>query len=438
MGRLGETALVIGAGMGGLAAAGALSPHFSRVVILDKDVISEGVRMGVGQGAHAHLLLAGGEKALESLLPGIGQAFESAGAVRLRAGRDMTTMDSFGLLPEVDAGFDMQVMSRPRYEGALRDAVLAQGNVLIRQDTAVERLLVADRRCGGALLVDGEAVTADFVVDSTGMSGPLVARLAADGDAAFDTEEVRINMSYTSALFERPARFSGEAQGFYILPGAPNPAFSIVLPVENDRWMISLGTRGAGTVPKDLTGYLAFAEALPESFIFDRLKDAVPLTEIRTFRKTFVTRRKFGAAAKWPERLVSLGDAMTSFNPTFGQGMSVAAMQAATLGKALSARDRIEGLAQDFFPAAEAIAGLAWSMAIGTDYTYAETEGPRPADFAQNLATSRLMRGLAARDMDVLRMRHRVGHMLETPAVFRQSPWTEKIEAALQAMKQAA
>ena len=40
--------------------------------------------------------------------------------------------------------------------------------------------------------------------------------------------------------------------------------------------------------------------------------------------------------------------------------------------------------------------------------------------------------------MDVLKMRHRVGHMLETPAVFRQSPWAEKIEAALQAMKQAA
>ena len=438
MGRLGEQALVIGAGMGGLAAAAALAPHFSRVVILDKDVISEGARMGVGQGAHAHLLLAGGQKALESLLPGMDEAFEAAGAVRLRAGRDMTTMDYMGLLPEVDAGFDMQVLSRPRYEGTLRDVVLAQGNVLIRQDTAVERLVVADGRCAGALLVDGEAVAADFVVDATGMSGPLVARLAADGEARFDTEEVKISMSYTSAMFERPARFSGEAQGFYILPGAPNPSFSIVLPVENDRWMVSLGTRGTATVARDLTGYVAFAEALPETFIFDRLKDAIPLTEIKTFRKTFITRRRFGAAAKWPERLVCLGDAMTSFNPTFGQGMSVAALQAATLSRALSGRDRLDGIGDDYFPAAEAIAAQAWTMAIGTDYTYAETEGPRPADFAQNLAASRMMRGLAARDMEVLKMRHRVGHMLETPAIFRQSPWVEKIAAAMEAMKAAA
>jgi 2-polyprenyl-6-methoxyphenol hydroxylase-like FAD-dependent oxidoreductase len=358
--------------------------------------------------------------------------------VRLRAGRDMTTMDFMGVLPFVDAGFDMQVLSRPRYEATLRAKVLALANVEFLEDAAVERLAIEKGRCAGVEMTDGETISADFVVDCTGMNGPLVNRLAADGEAVFEAEEVKINVSYTSAMFERPARYRGEAQGFYILPGAPNPSFSIVLPVEEDRWMVSLGTRGATTVPRDLAGYLGFAEALPKSFIFERLKDATPLTDIKTFRKTFVTRRQFATASRWPTRLACLGDAMTSFNPTFGQGMTVAAMQAAALARTLAARDTLDGVAADFFPVAEAIAGQAWGMAISTDYTYAETEGPRPADFAQSSGFSRMLRALAEKDLDLLAVRHRIGHMLETGMVLRQSPWSEKIAAAMQAMKEPA
>lgn len=435
MGRLGQDAVVIGAGMGGLAAAAALAPHFSRVTVLDKDRPGEGLRMGVGQGGHTHFLLRAGADALETLCPGLCDRFEAAGAPRLQTGLDLTAFDFAGALPQHDAGFFIHLLTRPRYEAILREAVLAAGNVTLRGDVAVERAVVSDGRCAGVALSDGEVIPADVVVDAAGMNGPITARLAADGEAQFDTEAVKINVSYTSALFDRPAAWRGEGRAYYVLPGAPNPAFALLAPVEDDRWMVSLGMRGKDAVPRDLDGFRAFAKALPAGDIYERLKDATPVGEIRTFRKIFATRRRFGAAAKWPQGLIPIGDAMTSFNPTFGQGMSVAAMQSAALAKVLSGRDTLEGLCADYFPPAEAIAAQAWAMAITTDYTYPETEGDRPADFEQSVGAMKVLRALAARDPEVLAARWRVGHMLESGALFRQSPYAEKIDAFVAAMK---
>lgn len=438
MGRLGDHALVIGAGMGGLAAAAALSPHFSRVTVLDKDRPGEGLRMGVGQGGHTHFLLRGGADALEKLSPGICERFEAAGAPRLRTGVDLTAYDFAGPMPQGDAGFSIHLLTRPRYEAILREAVLAMGNVALRGEVSVDRAVVGDGRCAGAELSDGERIAADLVVDAAGMNGPITARLAADGEAAFETEAVKINVSYTSALFERPATWRGEGKAYYVLPGAPDPSFALLAPVEDDRWMVSLGLRGREAVPRDLEGFRAFAAALPAGDIHERLKDATPVGEIRTFRKAFATRRRFGAAAMWPQGLIAIGDAMTSFNPTFGQGMSVAAMQGAALAQTLANRDTLDGLCGDYFAAAEAIADQAWSTAITTDYTYAETEGDRPADFAQSVGAMKVVRALAGRDPEILAARWRVGHMLESGAIFRQGSLAQKIDAFVQAMKQPA
>src|SRR5215470_15559397 len=86
-----QVAVVIGAGMGGLAAAGALSEFFGRVIVLDRDKLpSEGVpRSGAPQGAHTHGLLIGGLRALQMLFPGIDEDFRAAGAVTIDAGRDV-------------------------------------------------------------------------------------------------------------------------------------------------------------------------------------------------------------------------------------------------------------------------------------------------------------------------------------------------------------
>ena len=442
-GRAGDHAIVIGAGIGGLAAAAALSPAFSRVTVIDKDDLSAaGVRLGVGQGSHTHQLLKGGEDVLERLLPGIRAELYAAGGHALRVGLDVTVLDAAGLLPQHDTGFTVTALSRPKYEAILRARVAALPNVTLRGETPVRAARIENGRCLGVDLEDGERIDADLVVDASGMMGPIGAQLAADSHAEFVTETVGINVACTTAVFEKPAAWRDDHRGEFVLPGPPSTHFALLLPIEDNQWTVSLGARGAKTMPKDMTEFLAFAEKLALPGVYDRLKDAKPTTPFRTFRKPQAVRRRFGAAARWPERLLPLGDAITHFNPTFGQGMTVAALQAGLLGKLTAERAAsgtgLNGLAAAYFPAAEGFAAAAWGLALSVDYAFPQTVGDRPADFAESQFAGRVMRRLAATDMDVFTLRLRVGHMLDSPAVLREGAIGERIGSAIRAAAAAA
>jgi choline dehydrogenase-like flavoprotein len=88
---LGRQALVIGAGMSGLAAAGALAKHFEQVIVLERDRLADrpAHRPGTPQSRQLHGLLAGGLEALCRIFPGFAQDLAAAGAAPLRVGADI-------------------------------------------------------------------------------------------------------------------------------------------------------------------------------------------------------------------------------------------------------------------------------------------------------------------------------------------------------------
>src|SRR5271157_1329133 len=118
MTKLGRTATVAGRSMGGLAAAAALSKHFERVLIIDKDVFPSGAapRPGVGQGHHLHNLLKGGELSIEKLLPGACAELVAQGAMPFRSGIDLKICDHGEWLPRRDLGYENISASRPLIE----------------------------------------------------------------------------------------------------------------------------------------------------------------------------------------------------------------------------------------------------------------------------------------------------------------------------------
>ncbi len=437
-GTLGAGAIVIGAGIGGLAAAAALAPHFGRVTILDRDTLVEGPRprTAIGQGAHTHQLLKGGERALERLMPGVTAALQAAGAVPLRVGQDISVLDFGGQVPAFDAGYDVLAMSRPAYEAVLRDAVRALPNVAFRDQTPVARCLVDNGRCAGVELSDGEKLAADLVVDATGLTAPMIHQLVADGVADFDVETVRINVAYVTARFAQPPRFRGERKAFFVLPAPPNPYFGLLLPIEGDQWTVSLGGRGSHLPPKDLAGFRDYASRYPAPEIFERIGAAELTAEPRIFHKATVDRRRIDRARAWPERLIPIGDTISSANPTYGQGMSVAALQAADLRERLDARAAsgagLDGLTRDFMPVAFEISDRAWSLALNSDYVYPETEGERPSNFpvARNIAA--VLRKLCDTDPEFLAFRTDLGQMVASGDALRSGPLAIRFLTALQ------
>jgi 2-polyprenyl-6-methoxyphenol hydroxylase-like FAD-dependent oxidoreductase len=431
---LGSHAIVVGAGIGGLAAAAALAPVFGKVTVIDRDELPAGPvpRMAIGQGLHTHQLLKAGEESLERLLPGLTQAFNDAGAIEMRVGRDIDVLDFGGLLPECDAGFSVTSLSRPAYEHTLLVAVRRHANIAFRDQTPVRRFSVKDGVCIGVELEDGSLIPADLVVDATGLTGPLARQLAEDGHAKFETEEIRINVAYTSGRFVRPERYRGENKGFFTLPAAPHNHFGLLLPIENDHFLLSLGRRGGEAPPRDLAAYRDYAKALPTSEVWDRIKDAELVGDLKTFRKPTAHRRKFWETDVYPSRLLPIGDAMSSVNPTYGQGMTVAANQAAGLANLLADRTTLDGLEADYLKRAADYAQRAWSLSTNSDYVYTETEGERPPNFAMSRAIAGVLRQLAEEHEDFRILRYRLVHMMDGEAALREGPLAMRFFAALQ------
>jgi glycine/D-amino acid oxidase-like deaminating enzyme len=84
--QVGRQAVVVGAGLAGLAAARALTDHFERVIVLERDELPLGSahRPGTPQSRHLHGLLASGLSALNDLFPGFEDDLEITERTALR------------------------------------------------------------------------------------------------------------------------------------------------------------------------------------------------------------------------------------------------------------------------------------------------------------------------------------------------------------------
>ncbi|TAJ32405.1 MAG: hypothetical protein EPO67_11595 [Reyranella sp.] len=396
-------AVVIGAGIAGLAAAAAVSPFFDGVVVFDKDDLPTGPRprKGTAQDTQVHILLKGGEIWLERLLPGTRAALLAAGAVEVRQAEDVSMWERDAWQAMRDLGHSQLMMSRPAYEHALRRQVMALDKVEFRDRTAVDAL----------------PKDTDLVVVATGRGDRLL------GDVDVPATSLGIEVNYTSARFAKPPRFRGEGRFIGCIPLPPDDRYGLVCPVENDEWLITLCSRFDNKVPTDLEGFRARAASLPVPDIADRLAEAVPLGPFSSYRIARATWRHFERAVdRLPPRVLPIGDCISSFNPTFGQGMSVAAGHAVALREALAASKNLDDVAAAYLPRAAEVSGQAWGMAAATDLEYPRTEGERPPGFERMLQGSEAMRRAAALHPEVHLLRFEIGNMVKSSAAARSGP----------------
>ena len=176
MSTIGQRAIVIGAGMGGLTAARALAPYFEHVVVIERDRLptDPSTRHGVPQAKHVHALLAGGQRALAELFSKFESDLTSAGAVPVRVGFDIRMeRPGYDPFPKRDLGFDSYALSRALIEFLTRARLDAHVNVEIRQRARVERLIADERRTiTGVEYVDADgkrtALDAQLVIEASG------------------------------------------------------------------------------------------------------------------------------------------------------------------------------------------------------------------------------------------------------------------------------
>jgi 2-polyprenyl-6-methoxyphenol hydroxylase-like FAD-dependent oxidoreductase len=148
---LGRRAVVIGAGIGGLSAAGALAKYFEQVEILERDglPVSAGSRSGTPQDRHPHGLLAGGLRALDQIFPGFKSDLAAAGAVPVSFARDVQfEHPEVGVLPKRDFGTSVLCATRPLIELVLRRRAEAVTNIMLRPASRVIGIVPAAGAAG--------------------------------------------------------------------------------------------------------------------------------------------------------------------------------------------------------------------------------------------------------------------------------------------------
>ncbi|QGG94382.1 FAD-dependent oxidoreductase [Actinomarinicola tropica] len=419
-----DRAVVLGGSMGGLLAAYALADAYDQVTVIERDTVPDGPhpRKGVPQGRHTHALLAGGHLALEEMLPGITDELAAEGAPigdtlgdsRLYFGGHRFVADHGGL--------SLVSVTRPRLEAAVRRRVAERPNVELGPPAEVVGLKVAEggRRVTGArVLVRGDdeggdevALAADLVVDATGRGSQLPRWLDEMGVGAPAEEKVVVGITYATRRYRLDEDVLDGALACIEGPTPEAPRGGGLSRVEDGVWLATLGGYGDDAPPADPDGFEAFARTLPFPDIADALADGEPVDEPMRFRFPAGVRRRYDRMRHLPHGLMPVGDAVCSLNPLYGQGMSVAALQARTLRRELVERGR------STVAAARAVARVvedAWRMSSAADLAMPGVVGRRTrADAVMGRYVARVQRA-AATDPSVARAFMRVAGLVDRP-----------------------
>ncbi|NJN53416.1 MAG: FAD-binding monooxygenase [Anaerolineae bacterium] len=383
-------AVVMGGSLGGLLTARVLSAHYQRVTILERDPIPDQpeARKGQPHTRHLHGLLATGLDVLTHYFPDLPQALADGGAIMPDFANGMNWYTGSGYRQRFQMGTKATLMSRPFLESLVRQRVTALPNVKLLDNCAVSQLMTTpdkqrvlgvevEMRHEGNQLV---TVLADLVVDCTGRGSRTTQWLMEMGYVAPPVSEVKVDVVYTTRLFKRdPADPRGQ-QWTLVTPEAPRETrFGAIFPIEGDRWIVSLGGWHGDHPPADEAGFMAFARSLPASDVFDVIKQAEPISDIIQHKFPFSLRRHYEKLHRFPQGYLVLGDAISSFNPTYGQGMTSAAIQVTELDKLLAKGTVAQDLAQRFFKRAAKVVDSPWQLAVGEDFRFPQTSGPKPA-----------------------------------------------------------
>ncbi len=385
MKKLGEHAIVIGASMSGLLAARVLSDFYTIVTVLERDAFpdADAPRKGVPQGRHTHGLLARGSAVLEEFFPGYNsEVVAQSGGLIGDVANDVIWIGHNVRLANSASDLIGLLASRPVLEGHLRRRLMRLPNVRAIENCAVRGLAtdpVHRSVTGVRTYAEGKAeetINADLVVDATGRGSSSAAWLEELGYQPPAREKVEIGISYMTRTYRRrPADLDGK-HGIVVAGSAPNWRNGVMLAQESDSWIVSTGGYLGDDAPDNDEGFLAYLATLPTMEIHDVVARAEPLTDYRRYRYVSNLRRRYEKLARFPENYLVFGDAICSFNPVYGQGMTVAAEEALALQRCLRAGSN--DLARRFFGAAAKIVDIPWDIAVGNDLRHPRVKGARP------------------------------------------------------------
>jgi 2-polyprenyl-6-methoxyphenol hydroxylase-like FAD-dependent oxidoreductase len=403
-------AVVIGGGLAGMLATAVLAEYADEVTLVDRDTLPSGpeARKSLPQAHHAHLLWSGGARAMESLLPGVTGRWLAAGARRIPLPTGLVSMSAQGWFRRWPEMQFLIACSRDLLDWVVREEVVGRPGVTVLPGTELLGLEGNAGRVTGVRVrsEDGSELVldADLVVDASGRGSRAPDWLRSLGVAAVHEAKVDSGLAYASRIFRAPEG-TEEYPVVNVQADAREPRpgqTATIVPIEGRRWLVTLsGTRG-GQPTNSAAEFEDFARGVRHPIVAELISNAEPLTDVVVSRSTVNRRRFYEKIADWPEGFVAIGDAVATYNPVYGHGMSVAAQGVLALRKELRAHSlTAPGLARRVQRAVAGPVGTAWDLATGQDILYPGAVGKEPGASATVLRSyvDRLMLTATGRPM---------------------------------------
>ncbi|MEP6544768.1 2-polyprenyl-6-methoxyphenol hydroxylase-like oxidoreductase [Microcoleus vaginatus GB1-A2] len=431
-------AIIIGGSLAGLLASRVLAKHFDRVSIVERDFFPEkpAPRPGIPQSRHLHLLLNRGKIILEQLFPGLENELVAAGAPSLDP-KSIGWFSPAGWAPQFSPDLnDLIVFSRDLLDSHIRRRLAENTNVHFLEGGTVTGFLAdasraevtgvsvrfRDRHNPGN--IHTENLNADLVVDASGKVSKTPQWLKSLGYEPPQETAINAFVGYASRIYKCSGKLSDTAPVFVSLGPPFRTRGGAIFPIEGNRWLVSLNGGDRDYPPADEAGFLEFVRTLPTPTIYDAIKDAEAITPIYSYRGTENRLRHYDRLLRYPENLIIIGHAVCAFNPIYGHGMTVAALDAQMLDKCLQKqRERypegdLTGLARQFQQKLAKLHTIPWTFAISQDSRYRGSQGAK-----LNLATRLtidymdLVLKVLVGDAKVCQAFLEVAHMIESPTV---------------------
>lgn len=342
----GEHAVVIGASTTGLVATAALARHFRVVTNVERDRLPKQPvwRKGVPQGRHVHSLLKGGQNVLNHYFPGLTPDMVAGGAVEVDLGNDIVWHHSGGWKQRFSSGVRMQCQSKAYLEWYARQRLAGWPNVRFRDGDPVAGLLLREGRVAGLRLAGGAEIDADLVVDASGRNSHTPRFLEELGLRAPEVTELPVDIGYSTQVF-RPGPQARDWKGMLIHSSPPATRTSALMPIEGGLWIVTLVGWNGDLPGGEFDRFMEWSRGLPVPDLHRAIARAEPVDRVWCWRFASNLRRHYERLSSLPDGLVVLGDANTSLNPIYAQGMSQGAIGGSILDACLEWQRRARGAA---------------------------------------------------------------------------------------------
>ena len=415
-----EKAIVIGGSISGLLAARVLSDYFKEVILIEKDnCIDNGkVRIGTPQANHIHILLVKGREILQDFFPELEGDLLKKGANKIDFLNNSRYHLPSGWAPKFNSGIITFACTRTLLENTIRHQIKKISKIKIEQGKQIISFVLEKSNRISLKTKDGKVIHGDLIVDCTGRNTKTPSWLEDIGFSKIRETKIDSFVRYSTRRYV-PSKKDREWKMLVILnKPITNPRLGGIYPIEDGKWLVGLYSIGKNYPPTDEKGFLEFAKHLENRELYDALKDAVPDSEIYGYQVQGSRKYHYEEMSQWPENFIVLGDAVSIFNPYYGQGITSAALGAKVLDDMLKNHKMKNDFTRKFQKRLATSVSLPWILGTSEDLRWPTTVGKKPniiTRMVQNHAQKVLL--LSPKSTLAAKSFQQMMHMIKSPAI---------------------